>query len=102
MDLQLYSHLFSLINYSSINTAYSELTLKHADVSHEISTLIQRQNNPALVYLPYGPSRQWEHGSGGQGMLCLQSHFQAEEEKGALVPARRVAGPDQSVQQLES
>lgn len=32
-------------------------------------------------------------------MLC---HFQAEKEKGALVSARRIADPDQSIQQLES
>lgn len=103
MDLQLYSHPFSLINYSSLNTAYSEFTLKRAGVGRKISTLTHRQNKPALVCLPYSPSRRWEHGSGGQGMLCLRSHLQAPEEKCALVPARRrVAGPDQSGQQLES
>jgi len=52
MDLQLYSQLFSLLNYRCINTAHSELTLKRTDVIRKIPTLIQQKNNPALVYPP--------------------------------------------------
>lgn len=89
------SHWFSLTRYSSTNTAHSEFVTEINTFQCQTVTLTHFQNNPATG-LSLSRSKQMVGAQPWwQGMLCLQSHSQAQEETEAVMP-RGCSSPQHS------